>query len=130
MKKKYFIFFGITILFSAIISFSLFLISFENKRNEGSFKQLPSIKEKIDNKENFILVVTNNDSNMKSDNYCSICNDSMRFIKLFEKMYDLNIIYFDLNKAVNNEYWSLIDELNVRDFPTMVPAVFYFKDGV
>ena len=129
MKKKYVLILGIVIVVVTMISFSLFLIHLEDK-NRGKFNKLPSIKEKAKDKENFIVVVTNSDKDTSSPNFCMRCEDSLKFIERLEKLYNLNIIYFDKNYESSTEYYEIIKYLDVREFPTKPPAVFYFRDGV
>ena len=129
MKKKYAIILGIVIVIVTMVSFSLFLIQFENKSGR-KFNKLPSIKEKAKDKENFIVVVNNSDKDTSSPNFCMRCEDSLKFIERLEKLFNLNIIYFDKNKETGTEYYEIIKYLDVREFPTKPPAVFYFRDGV
>lgn len=111
MKKKNFIFIGIIIIFSLIL-----LLLFVNN-GKGNLIELSynDIKEKIENKENFVLCV--------SRTTCSHCADYKPKLKEVAKENNINIYYIDVDKYDEEEFSNLIS------FDGSTPTTIFIKNG-
>lgn len=111
MKKKNFIFIGIIIIFLLIL-----LLLFVNN-GKGNLIELSynDIKEKIENKENFVLCV--------SRTTCSHCADYKPKLKEVAKENNINIYYIDVDKYDEEEFSNLIS------FDGSTPTTIFIKNG-
>lgn len=111
MKKKNFIFIGIIIVFLLIL-----LLLFVNN-GKGNLIELSynDIKEKIENKENFVLCV--------SRTTCSHCADYKPKLKEVAKENNINIYYIDVDKYDEEEFSNLIS------FDGSTPTTIFIKNG-
>lgn len=111
MKKKNFIFIGIIIIFLLILLF----LSINNSKGNLIELSYNDIKEKIENKENFVLCV--------SRTTCSHCADYKPKLKEVAKENNINIYYIDVDKYDEEEFSNLIS------FDGSTPTTIFIKNG-
>lgn len=109
--------FGIAIVFLIIIM-ALLLINYINTPKEGNLISIKykEIKEKINNKESFILVV--------SQSTCSHCASYKPKLELIAKDYGIDIYYIDYDKDSSKE--EFLDEF---DLDGSTPITLFINDG-
>ena len=115
MKKKNGLFIGIIIVFILILGF-LIINNILNK--EGELKKITynEIKEKINNKEDFVLIV--------SRTTCSHCISYKPKVEQIAKKEKIIIYYIDYDEEKNQE--KLLTELNLDG---STPITLFIKDG-
>ena len=115
MKKNNTIF--IIAIITLIIIISILLISFLNNP-KGSFTKLTynDIKEKIENKEDFVLVV--------SQSTCSHCATYKPKIEIIAKDYGLEIYYIDIDLEKDKD--KLLEDLKLNG---ATPTTLFFNKG-
>lgn len=115
MKKKNSLFIGIIIIFILILGF-LIINNILNK--EGELKKITynEIKQKINNKEDFVLIV--------SRTTCSHCISYKPKVEQIAKKEGLIIYYIDYDEEKNQE--KLLNELNLDG---STPITLFFKNG-
>ena len=86
------------------------------KSNVVSIK-FSELKEKIENKDDFVLVITQEG--------CSHCKNYAPTIKKVSNKYDIKIYDLDLTKLSDEEKKELVTIANVSGTPTTI----FFKDG-
>lgn len=109
--------FGIAIVFLIIIM-ALLLINYINTPKEGNLISIKykEIKEKINNKESFILVV--------SQSTCSHCASYKPKLELIAKDYGIDIYYIDYDKDSSKE--EFLDDF---DLDGSTPITLFINDG-
>ena len=112
MKKKNIIFIGTIIIFILIT-----LLLFINNNSKGDLIELSynDVKEKIDNKENFVLCI--------SRTTCSHCADFKPKLKEVAKDNNIDIYYIDVDKYDEEEFSNLIS------FDGSTPTTIFIKNG-
>ena len=112
MKKKNIIFIGTIIIFILIT-----LLLFVNNNSKGDLIELSynDVKEKIDNKENFVLCI--------SRTTCSHCADFKPKLKEVAKDNNIDIYYIDVDKYDEEEFSNLIS------FDGSTPTTIFIKNG-
>lgn len=115
MKKKNIIFIIAIILLITIISLLIF-----NKQTKGEFTKINynQIKEKIKNKDNFILIV--------SRTTCSHCLDYKPKVKEITKEYNIKVYYIDYDEESKTNQDKLLNDLNLDG---STPITMFFKKG-
>lgn len=116
MKKTNTIFIIAIILLIAIIS--ILIINFLNTPKEGEFKDITyaEIKEKIENEESFVLVV--------SQSTCSHCATYKPKVKIIAKDYGIDIYYIDIDLEDNKS--EFLTEFNLSG---ATPTTLFFNEG-
>lgn len=114
-KKKKLILLVITILILAILGVYFFLI---NANNNFIMLNYSEIKEKVDNKESFILCV--------SRTYCEHCNNYKPKLKDISNKYNIKIYYIELDKFNDNEVDWFKDKIS---FDGGTPVTIFIKNG-
>ena len=116
MNKKNIILILSIILLISIITFLII----NNNQPKGSLTEITykDIKEKIKNKEDFILIV--------SRSTCSHCATYKPKIKTITKKNNLNIYYIDYDYESKTNQDKLLDEL---DLDGSTPITMFFKNG-
>lgn len=117
MKNKKILVFGVIII---IILGGLLMYFFKDKIFYKNFIRLDytEIKEKINNKENFILCV--------SREKCSHCQDYKPKLKKVSNKYSIKIYYTDIdtyNDKDSKDFYKIIS------FDGATPTTIFFKDG-
>lgn len=109
--------FGIAIVFLIIIM-ALLLINYINTPKEGNLISIKykDIKEKINNKDSFILVV--------SQSTCSHCASYKPKLELIAKDYGIDIYYIDYDKDSSKE--EFLDDF---DLDGSTPITLFINDG-
>lgn len=109
--------FGIAIVFLIIIM-ALLLINYINTPKEGNLISIKykEIKEKINNKDSFILVV--------SQSTCSHCASYKPKLELIAKDYGIDIYYIDYDKDSSKE--EFLDDF---DLDGSTPITLFINDG-
>lgn len=109
--------FGIAIVFLIIIMALLF-INYINTPKEGNLISIKykEIKEKINNKDSFILVV--------SQSTCSHCASYKPKLELIAKDYGIDIYYIDYDKDSSKE--EFLDDF---DLDGSTPITLFINDG-
>lgn len=112
MKKKNIIFIGTIIIFILIT-----LLLFINNNSKGDLIALSynDVKEKIDNKETFVLCI--------SRTTCSHCADFKPKLKEVAKDNNIDIYYIDVDKYDEEEFSNLIS------FDGSTPTTIFIKNG-
>lgn len=125
MKKKLIlIIIGILIIFIVLLLI-LFIKNNINKNvKENKYKLSEPILEKIDNKNNFILFITDN------ENECSSCNDINKLLKYYKNVYNLNVITFDKSETSEGDFNNLIKDFGLQDGFLVSGDILLVKDGV
>ncbi len=121
MKKKNIIIIFLVLLIIFVLS--LLLFSNSDKQNVKYEKISNSIKEKIDNKGSFIIYIED------TKNVCTYCEDTIKFIKYLDEIYDLDIYYYDYSKLDEDDYKQVEKYLNVFEGFSIMPTIFLVKDG-
>lgn len=116
MKRKNIIFYLSIILLLVIV----FILIMNKNTNKSKLYELNvnEVIEKIENKENFILCV--------SQTTCSHCNSYKPKLEQVSKKYDIEIFYIDIDKY-NEEERNLFQ--NNVSFDGATPITIFFKDG-
>ena len=115
MKKK-----NIIIIISFILLLLLSILLLINNQNSGELKKISynEIKEKINNKDNFILLV--------SRTTCSHCLEYKPKIKNIAKKYNITIYYIDYDEESKKNQDKLLKDL---DLDGSTPITMFFKKG-
>lgn len=115
MKKKNKILLIAIILFIALITILII-----NKPKEGNLTSITynEIKEKINNKEDFILII--------SQTTCSHCASYKPKVETVTKEYGIEVYYIDYDKETKETQTKLLDELNLSG---ATPMTLFFIDG-
>lgn len=117
MKKKNIILLSAIILF--IILIAILLINNINNPQEGKLSKITysEIKEKIDNKEDFILIV--------SQTTCSHCASYKPKVETVVKKYGIEVYYIDYDQETKENQKKILDELNLSGATPM--TLFFIK---
>lgn len=116
MKKGNTAFIIAIILLIAIIS--ILIINFLNTPKKGEFKEITytEIEKKIENKENFVLVV--------SQSTCSHCATYKPKVKIIAEDYGIDIYYIDIDLEENKE--EFLKEFHLSG---TTPTTLFFNEG-
>ena len=118
MKKEHKINFAIVIVVILIVAGVAFFLLSKNMQT-GSVKSISisELKEKIDNKDSFILVITQDG--------CSHCQNYAPIIREISEEYNIKIYDLNLTNLTKDEKDELINIANVNGTPTTL----FFKNG-
>lgn len=114
MNKKFFVF-ALILLIVIILSIFIFNFSFKKGLHELNVQD---VKEKIDNKESFILCI--------SATYCSHCKEYKPKLEEVSKKYNLDIYYIDFDKYSKDEQDLFRDYIS---FDGSTPVTLFIKNG-
>ena len=117
MKKKILIVF---IIFVIVGGLCLLVIDAKGNNNSGDLVELNyvEINNKIDNEEDFILVV--------SQSTCSHCATYRPKVKKIASEYGINVYYIDYDKEASGNQVKLLDLL---DLDGATPTTLFIRDG-
>ena len=124
MKKKLIIISTIIIFIFAII---VILLTIYKSNGNSIIKKdtLEVLYEKVNNKEDIIINITD-----KIDN-CNFCNISKNMIDYYNDTFSLNMITFNKSKYSEKEFNNLITKLGINlDSFIVAPAIIIVKDGI
>lgn len=113
MNKKILI-----IIILVIILGSIIFIYFTNKKNNLLELTFNEVKEKIDNKESYILCL--------SRTTCSHCQDYLPRLKRIANKYNVKIYYTEIDKYDDNTYNEFQKTIS---FDGATPTTIFFKNG-
>ncbi len=118
MKKNNKTFISIIIIFIAILS--ILLINYTLTPKEGSLTNITykEIQEKLNNKEDFILVI--------SKSNCSHCATYKPKLTTIAKDYNIDIYYINYDLETKNDQKDLFKKLN---FNKATPTTMFFRKG-
>ncbi len=118
MKKNNKTFISIIIIFIAILS--ILLINYTLTPKEGSLTNITykEIQEKLNNKEDFILVI--------SKSNCSHCATYKQKLTTIAKYYNIYIYYINYDLETKNDQKDLFKKLN---FNKATPTTMFFRKG-
>ena len=118
MKNKSNIFYIIVVI--AIILIAFILIATLSSNNKASLINLTykQVEEKIDNKDSFILVV--------SQSTCTHCASYKPKLEKISMDYELDIFYIDYDLENNNTQKEFLEEF---DLDGSTPITIFIKDG-
>ena len=91
-----------------IIVFIIFLIILDSDKNNDFSKTSLSeeIVEKMNNKKKFLVYLSS------SDEYqCYLCENTNKIISLYENLYNIKFITFDIKKEGESDYNNLLKKL-------------------
>ena len=114
MNKKIFVF---ALILLVIIISSIFVFNFSFKKGLHELN-VQEIKEKIDNKESFILCI--------SATYCSHCKEYKPKLKEVSNKYKIDIYYIDFDKYSDEEQNLFRDYIS---FDGGTPVTLFIKNG-
>lgn len=112
-----------------IILIVILLFNSNNIEEKLEKKLFPTIKERIDKKESFMILVTNTNPNETLSTYCMHCKRSSNFINYNKKLYNLDIITYDKYKYSDEDYNNVEDYLKLEKNFIIPPAIIYVENG-
>ena len=124
MKKKIIII-GTIIIFIFVVIAILLTIYKSNDNSIIKKDTLEVLYEKIENKEDIIINITD-----KADN-CNFCSISKNMIDYYNETFSLNMIAFNKSNYNEKEFNNLISKLGINlDSFIVAPAIIIVKDGI
>ena len=109
-----------------IIVFIIFLIILDSDKNNDFSKTSLSeeIVEKMNKKKKFLVYLSS------SDEYqCYLCENTNKIISLYENLYNIKFITFDIKKEGESDYNNLLKKLNIKKEDVSLPSVIFIKNG-
>lgn len=116
-KKKISIILGVLII-------AILLILLIPKDNNIDNDILSNIEEKILNKDNAIIYLTDN------TNRCSRCEIGDYLINFYEKIYKIEILKINKSNISSPEYKKILAKLGVNEKNLLLPTIFFLEDGL
>ena len=124
IKKRLIIIISIIVIFSILVII-LFLTNYNKKSSkDDKYKLSTPILEKIEKKETFLLFITDN------YNKCSMCEDAVRLINYYSKIYNLDNIWFNKSSTTKEDFNNLIKNFDIENIFLEPGNILLIKDGV
>ena len=123
MKKKIIIIISVIIIFIIVILGLLFTKN-NNKVVKEKYRLSKPILERINDKDNFLIYVT--------DNYgkCSACYEADMLINYYKDIYNLDIMFFDKSTTTDKDFNNLIKDFGLQEGFFTAGDVILVRDGV
>lgn len=115
MKDEEFIILRNRILFGLLIVIIFAIPTFFVIKNKLLVKETSIIKQ-INNKENFVILVTKEN--------CTNCKDYEKELK------NLNVEYSTLKKDTSESYTKVLDKLSINENDIIPPTIIYVEEGI
>ena len=115
MKDEEFIILRNRILFGLLVVIIFAIPTFFVIKNKLLVKETSIIKQ-INNKENFVILVTKEN--------CTNCKDYEKELK------NLNVEYSTLKKDTSESYTKVLDKLSINENDIIPPTIIYVEEGI